>query len=112
MDSRRRDRRQVNDSLLARQALDRLAVVGQVGQQKRRRRFAGRDHVDRKHVVLVFEQSADDCPAGLSAGAGDHYLRHEGKLKSSPALLSQLATVFGSDPRTCRMGQKGCKRHL
>ena len=34
---RRRDRRKVNDSIRTRQALDGLAEVGQIGEQKRRR---------------------------------------------------------------------------
>jgi hypothetical protein len=61
----------VNDGVLARQALDRLAVLGQVGEQKRCGRLGGRNDVDREHVVVVLEQGADDCPSGLSARAGD-----------------------------------------
>ncbi len=66
----------MNDGILGGEALDRLAVVGQVGQQKRRRRFAGRDDVDRKHIVVVLEQGADDCPSGLSARARDDDFCH------------------------------------
>ena len=69
MDSGRRDRREVNDGILTRQALDRLAVLGQVGEKRRCGRHGGRDDVDREHVVVVLEQGADDCPAGLSTRA-------------------------------------------
>jgi hypothetical protein len=66
-----RDRRKVNDGIPARQALDRLAVFGQVGDQGRCGRLGGRDDVDREHVVVVLEQGADDRPSGLSARARD-----------------------------------------
>ncbi|HEY8775972.1 MAG TPA: hypothetical protein VIM33_05760 [Gaiellaceae bacterium] len=62
----------MNDGILPREAFDGLAVIGQVGQQGRRGPFCGRDDVDRKHVVLVLEEGADDRPAGLSARARDN----------------------------------------
>ena len=61
----------MNDGILARQTLDRLAVLGQVGEQKRCGRLGGRDDVDREHVVVVLEQGADNCPSCLSARARD-----------------------------------------
>jgi hypothetical protein len=66
----------VNDGITAREALDGLAKIGQVGQQRRRSRVSGRDDVHGKHVVPVFEQSADDRPSGLPTGAGNHDFRH------------------------------------
>jgi len=61
----------VNDGILTRQALDRRAILGQVGQQRRCGRLGRRDDVDRKHVVVVLEQGTDDCTSGLSARARD-----------------------------------------
>jgi len=47
--------------------------------------------------VLAVEQSADDRPSGLAAGAGDHDPRQGAKLTS--VRVSQLATVLGSRPQ-------------
>jgi len=68
----------VHDRVRARQRLDRLSVVGEVGPQQRHveigevalvARAAG--IVDSDDVVVVLEQVSHDGPAGLSVGTGD-----------------------------------------
>jgi hypothetical protein len=66
----------VNDRVDTRQALDRLSEVGQIGEQKRRRRFCRRDQIDTQYIVLVLDQITDNCPTRLPAGSGDYEL-HE-----------------------------------
>ncbi len=66
----------MNDGITSGQALDGLAEVGQVGQQRRRSRLSRRHDVGREHVVFVLEQIADNRPSGLSACAGDDDLCH------------------------------------
>ena len=81
------DRREMHDRLDARQLLgvaerlDRLAVVGEVGGQERRRRvrrarLRRRHPVDVDDLMAVLEQIPDDGAPGLPTASGDRDLRH------------------------------------
>ena len=72
-----RDRGEMDDRVGALERVDRLAVVGQVGDQLlafRQLRIA--EQVDVDHVVAVLEQVANDRAAGLAGAAGDDHTTH------------------------------------
>jgi hypothetical protein len=74
---RRRDRREVDHRLDARQhlraaqRLERLAEVGEVGGQERGRRVGRRHEIDVEDVMAVYEEVADHRPPRLAAASGD-----------------------------------------
>jgi hypothetical protein len=76
VDSRRGNRGKVNDGFDTGQALDGLAEVRQVGDQKGRGRFGGRDDVHGEHVLVMLEETVDNRPPGLSASTGDRDFCH------------------------------------
>jgi len=82
----------VNDGLDTRQALDRLGEVGQIGEQKRRRRFCWRDQVDTQYIVLMLDQITDNCATRLPARSCDYELHErEGYEDRSAVGLSSSA---------------------
>ena len=67
----RRDRGQVHDRVGAAQRLDRLAVVGQVGDELFAVERGRADEVDAEHVEAVRDEVRDDRTARLAGAAGD-----------------------------------------
>ena len=62
---------------IARQRVEHLAAVGDVGDQRADLRIVERLGVEVEHLVAALDQILDDMAAGLAAAAGEHDpLRH------------------------------------
>lgn len=97
----------MNDGLHTRQALDRLGEVGQIGEQKRPRRFWRRDQVDTQYVVLMLDQITDNCPTSLPARSGDHE-PHERQAYEDWRARSGLVPAQPAELLEVRVGCRPC----
>src|SRR5512133_3686882 len=97
----------MNDGLDTRQTLDRLGEVGQIGEQKCRRRLCWRDQVDAQYIVLMLDQITDNCPTSLPARSGDYELHdreayedarpRSGLVPAQPAELREVQVAAAED---------------
>ena len=76
---------------IARQRVEHLAGIGDVGDERAHLRIVERLRVEVQHLVAVVDQMLDDMAAGLAAAAGEHdALRHE---HAPPAKWDGIAPV-------------------